>query len=169
MENAQHHAEHRKADRKGYRVLFLIVFAGALMAEALLFMRAQVREIALILKEDFRILVVVSEKGKPDTAAIAEQLRALPGTKEVVLISRADRLRKLKEEDPDLVGAVASMGANPMPDTFEAELSEAAIGNVNSWVEPAWKVPGVADIKYKPLEAYARSIGADFTARPILA
>ena len=32
MENAQHHAEHRKADRKGYRVLFLIVFAGALMA-----------------------------------------------------------------------------------------------------------------------------------------
>ena len=42
-----------------------------------------------------------------------------------------------------------------MPDTFEAELGEAALGNIASWVEPAWKVPGVADIKYKPLEAYA--------------
>lgn len=167
MEHPQHHAEHKaehrtehhsepgRADRKGYRVLFLIVFSGALMAEALLFMRAQVREIALILKEDFRIVVVASDKGKTDTAAMAEQLRALPGTKEIVFISRADRLKKLKEEDPDLIGAVASMGVNPMPDTFEAELSEAAIGNVNSWVEPAWKVPGVADIKYKPLEAYA--------------
>lgn len=166
-----HHSEPGKADRKGpsaslpstslrasragYRVLFLIVFAGALMAETLLFMRAQVREIALILKEDFRIVVVVNDRAKADPAAMKEQLMALPGTKDVVFISKADRLKKIKEEDPDLLAAVANMGVNPLPDTFEAELTEAALGNVNSWVEPAWKVPGVADIKYKPLEVYA--------------
>ncbi|MBU2573106.1 MAG: permease-like cell division protein FtsX [Elusimicrobia bacterium] len=158
MEHAQHHdhsGEGRKTDRKGYRVVFLIVFAGVLMAEALLFMRAQVREIALILKEDFRIVIVKSEKIKRKPAAMEEALKALPGTKDVVFISKADRLKKLKEEDPDLVGTVMNMGVNPMPDTFEAELKEAALGDLSSWVEPAWKVPGVADIKYKPLEAYA--------------
>ncbi|MBI4801207.1 MAG: hypothetical protein HY796_01670 [Elusimicrobia bacterium] len=155
MENTQYRGEDRTTDRKGYRVVFLIVFAGALMAEALLFMRAQVREIALILKEDFRIVIVKSEKGKPAPAAMEEALRALAGTKDVVFISKADRLKKLKEEDPELVGTVMSLGVNPMPDTFEAELEEDALGNLNAWVGPAWKVPGVADIKYKPLEAYA--------------
>ena len=154
-EHHEHHIKDRKTDRKGYRVVFLTVFAGALMAEALLFMRAQVHEIALILKEDFRIVIVKSEKIKQEPGAMEERLKALPGTKSVVFVSKADRLKKLKEEDPDLVGTVMNMVVNPLPDTFEAELNEAALGDLNSWVDPAWKVPGVADIKYKPLEAYA--------------
>ena len=144
-----------KKDRKGYRVVFLIVFAGALMAEALLFMRAQVREISLILKEDFRIVVVKSDKVKQDPAVMETAFKALPGTDDVTFMNRADRLRKLREEDPDLVGAVMNMGANPLPDTFEISLEEAALGDLGSWVEAAWKINGVEDIKYKPLEAYA--------------
>ena len=146
--------EHKK-DRKGYRVVFLTVFAGALMAEALLFMRVQVREIALILKEDFRIVVVKSDKIKRDSADMDTAFRALPGTAEVSFISKAERLRKLREEDPDLVGAVMNMGSNPLPDTFEISLQEAALGDLSSWVEAAWKINGVSDIKYKPLEAVA--------------
>lgn len=147
-----HREAHRK-ERKGYRVVFLTVFAGVLMAEALLFMRAQVREIALILKEDFRIVVVKSDKAA--AGGVEEQLRALPGTAEVLFISKAECLRKLREEDPDLVGAVMNMGANPLPDTFEVSLDEAALGDLNAWVEPAWKIKGVAGVKYKPLEAAA--------------
>ncbi|OGS08879.1 MAG: hypothetical protein A2270_05720 [Elusimicrobia bacterium RIFOXYA12_FULL_51_18] len=161
MEDPRHHQyreEHREAhrkDRKGYRVIFLTVFAGALMAEALLFMRAQVREISLILKEDFRIVVVKSDKIKRDSAGMEEQLKALPGTAEVSFISKAECLRKLREEAPDLVGAVMNMGANPLPDTFEVSLDESALGGLNAWIEEAWKINGVADIKYKPLEATA--------------
>lgn len=155
MEEHPSHRDHHKKERKGYRVVFIAVFAAALLAEALLFMRAQFREIALILREDFRIVVVADEKGRRDPAAFEGRLRALPGTKEAAFISKAEVLKRLKEEAPDMVGAVMDIGSNPMPDTFEVELGEAALGNLNSWIEPAWKVPGVADIKYKPLEVYA--------------
>ncbi len=147
------HKEAPKKERKGYRVVFLTVFTGVLMAEALLFMRAQVDEISLILKEDFRIVVVKSDKVA--SGGIEEQLTALPGAAEVSFISKAECLRKLREEDSDLVGAVMNMGANPLPDTFEVSLDEAALGDLNAWVEAAWKINGVAGIKYKPLEATA--------------
>jgi cell division protein FtsX len=160
MEEHHHHRSHkpveeRAKNRKGYRVVFLTVFAGALMAEALLFMRVQVREISLILKEDFRVVVVRNGKAGPDPAEIDRALKALPGTAEITFIGKTERLRKLREEDPDLVGAVMNMGANPLPDTFEISLDESALGNLGSWVEAAWKINGVGDIKYKPLEAYA--------------
>ena len=155
VSKAENHRQPSKKDRKGYRVVFLIVFAGALMAESLLFMRAQVREISLILKEDFRIVVVKSDKVKQDPEVMEAAFKALPGTDEVSFINRADRLRKLREEDPDLVGAVMNMGSNPLPDTFEISLEESALGDLSSWVDAAWKIGGVEDIKYKPLEAYA--------------
>jgi len=162
MEEHHHHPQHHyqrteehKKGRKGYRVVFLTVFAGALMAEALLFMRLQVREISLILKEDFRIVVVKSDKVRQDSAGMEERFKAIPGSAEISFISKAERLRRLREEDPDLVGAVMNMVSNPLPDTFEVSLDEAALGDLNSWVEEAWKVNGVADIKYKPLGAYA--------------
>ena len=147
------HKEAHHRERKGYRVVFLTVFAGVLMAEALLFMRAQVDEISLILKEDFRIVVVKGEKVA--SGGIEEQLKALPGTADISFISKAESLRKLREEDPDLVGAVMNMGANPLPDTFEVSLEEAALGDLNAWVQAAWKINGVTGIKYKPLEATA--------------
>ena len=155
MEKRNPPGEEHGNNRKGYRVVFLVVFAGALMAEALLFMRAQTREIALILKEDFRIVAVKSDKVKRDSAGIEEELRALPGTAEVSFMSKAERLRKLREEDPDLVGAVTGIGANPLPDTFEVSLEETALGDLNAWVEAAWKIKGVEDVKYKPLAATA--------------
>ena len=133
----------------------MTVFAGALMAEALLFMRVQVREIALILKEDFRIVVVKSDRVKQDSAGMEEGFKALPGTADISFISKAERLRKLREEDSDLVGAVMNMSSNPLPDTFEISLEEAALADLSSWVEAAWKINGVSDIKYKPLGAYA--------------
>jgi cell division protein FtsX len=155
MEKHQPSGEERGHRRKGYRVAFLVVFAGALMAEALLFMRVQTREISLILKEDFRIVAVKSDRVKRDSAGMEEEFRALPGTAEVAFMSKAERLRKLREEDPDLVGAVTSMGANPLPDTFEISLEETALGDLSAWVEAAWKIKGVEDIKYKPLAATA--------------
>jgi hypothetical protein len=149
------HKDARKKERKGRRVAFLAVFAGALMAEAILFMRVQSREISLILKDDFRIVAVKADRIKRDSAGMEEEFKALPGTAEVVFVSRAERLRRLKEEDPDLVGAVMNMASNPLPDTFEISLEEAALGDLAAWVESAWKINGVADLKYKPLEATA--------------
>jgi cell division protein FtsX len=97
----------------------------------------------------------VVKSDKIASRVVEEQLKALPGTADVSFISKAESLRKLREEDPELVGAVLNMGANPLPDTFEVSLDEAALGDLNVWVEAAWKISGVSAVKYKPLEATA--------------
>lgn len=141
--------------RKGYRVAFLLAFSAALLAELLLFMHAQMREIAGILKEDFRIVVVRDERSKETPEAVAAALHAIRGTAQAVFVSRQDRLARLKAEEPDLVASVLSPGSNPMPDTWEVSIDEDALGDMNAWTDAAWRVPGVGDVKYKPLEAYA--------------
>ncbi len=141
--------------RKGYRVAFLLAFSAGLLAEILLFMHAQMREISALLKEDFRIVIVRDEKAKAGPDEIGAALAGVKGTSQAVFVSRKDRLARLKAEEPELVASVLSPGANPMPDTWEVTINEDSLGDMNSWTDAVWRIPGVADIKYKPLEAYA--------------
>jgi hypothetical protein len=140
---------------KGYRVAFLLAFSVALLAEMLLFMNAQMREVAAILKEDFRVIVVRDERARETPEAVEALLRAVPGTDRVFFVSRKERLARLKAEEPDLVASVLTPGTNPMPDTWEVLVKEETLGDMGAWAALAWRVPGVADVKYKPLEAYA--------------
>ena len=41
--------------------------------------------------------------------------------------------KKLKEDDPELVSLVLAVGGNPLPDTWEIELTEDALGGVDAW------------------------------------
>lgn len=141
--------------RKGYRVAFLMAFSVALLAEMLLFMHAQMREIGMILKEDFRIVVMRDDSAKATAEAVEAGLSAISGTAQVFFVSRKDRLARLKAEDPELVALVLVPGLNPLPDTWEVTIKEEVLGDMNAWTSAAWRVPGVADVKYKPLEAYA--------------
>jgi len=157
MEEHKHQqdAQHAHKPRKGYRVAFLLAFSAGLLAEMLLFMHAQMREIAALLKEDFRIIVVRAEKSKESVEVTGAALAGIKGTSQAVFVSRQDRLARLKAEDPDLVASVLSPGSNPMPDTWEIIIGEDSLGDINVWTDAALRVPGVADIKYKSLEAYA--------------
>jgi hypothetical protein len=158
MEEHHHIARHeskKPVERKGYRVVFLLAFSAGLAAELLLFTRAQMNQIALILKEDFRIVAVKAEKGRETASEVEEGLKNIDGTLNAVFVGKEARLKKLKEDDPELVSSVLAIGGNPLPDTWEIELREDAIGGIDAWTEAAWQVQGVADIKYKPLEAYA--------------
>ncbi|HAH31292.1 MAG TPA: hypothetical protein DCL44_03145 [Elusimicrobia bacterium] len=150
-----HYESRKTVQRKGYRVVFLLAFSAGLAAELLLFMRAQMNQIALILKDDFRIVVVKNGNGKETNSAVEAGLRKIKGTLNMVFVDRETRLKKLKEDDPELVPSVLAVGGNPLPDTWEIELREEELGGVDAWRDAAWKVPGVTDIKYKPLEAYA--------------
>ena len=157
MDEHKHPHEHHQAGkpRKGYRVAFLLAFSAGLLAEMLLFMHAQMREISMILKEDFRIVVVRDEKAKTPADVTGAAIAAIKGTAQAVFVSRQDRLARLKAEEPELVSSVLPPGTNPMPDTWEVSIDEDVLGDMNAWTDAAWRVPGVADIKYKPLEAYA--------------
>ncbi len=158
MEEHKHHHDtpaHAHKPRKGYRVAFLLAFSAGLLAEMLLFMQAQMREISLLLKDDFRIIVVRDERSKETPEIIGAALSAIKGSSQVVYVNRQDRLARLKADEPELVASVLSPGSNPMPDTWEITIAEESLGDMNSWTDAVWRVPGVADIKYKPLEAYA--------------
>jgi hypothetical protein len=100
-------------------------------------------------------VVVRDEKAKVTADATGAALAALKGTAQAVFVSRQDRLARLTTEEPELVASVLPPGSNPMPDTWEVVMAEDALGDMNAWTDAAWRVPGVADIKYKPLEAYA--------------
>ncbi|HAF94497.1 MAG: hypothetical protein A2X34_06435 [Elusimicrobia bacterium GWC2_51_8] len=152
----EHRNESKKSGgRKGYRVVFLLAFSMGLSAELLLFIRAQMNQIAFILKDDFRIVAVKSERGKVTASEVENGLKNIQGTLSAVFVDKEARLKKLKEDDPELVSSVLAVGGNPLPDTWEIKLKEDALGGVDLWTEEARKVPGVADIRYKPLEAYA--------------
>src|SRR3989338_4224622 len=99
------HKNHQDAPRahkprKGYRVAFLLAFSAGLLAEMMLFMHAQMREIAVLLKEDFRIIVVRDEKSKESSDATGAALAGIKGTDQAVFVSRQDRLASLKAEEP---------------------------------------------------------------------
>lgn len=153
MDEHKHH--HAPKTRKGYRVAFLLAFSAGLMAEMLLFLQAQMHEVTALLKEDFRIVVVRDTRARETPEAIGAALSAIKGTEQAVFISRQDRLARLKAEEPELVSSVLPPGSNPMPDTWEIIMREDSLGDLNAWSDAAWRVPGVGDIKYKPLEAYA--------------
>ncbi len=156
MDEHRHQREHsHPKPRKGYRVAFLLAFSAGLLAEMLLFLHAQMREISVLLKDDFRVIVVRDDRSKETPEAIGAALASIRGTRDAVFISRQDRLTRLKADEPELVASVLPPGANPMPDTWEVELADDALGDINAWTDAAWRVGGVGDIKYKPLEAYA--------------
>lgn len=150
-----HEPRHQPRPRKGYRVAFLLAFSAGLLAEMLLFMSAQMREISMLLKEDFRIIIVRDDRSRETTDTVGAALSAIKGTGQVLFVSRQDRLNRLKTEEPELVASVLPPGSNPMPDTWEVSISEDALGNINAWTDAAWRISGVGDVKYKPLEAYA--------------
>lgn len=157
MDEHKHSNEARRAHkpRKGYRVVFLLAFSAGLLAEMLFFLQAQMREITVLLKEDFRIVVVKDQRSKESPETVTAALAAISGTEQALFVSRQDRLARLKAEEPELVTSVLPPGTNPMPDTWEVIIREEALGDMNAWTDAAWRVPGVGDIKYKPLEAYA--------------
>ncbi|MEA3306635.1 MAG: permease-like cell division protein FtsX [Elusimicrobiota bacterium] len=140
--------------RKGYRIIFLAVFAISLLAEVLLFLFSQVENINFMFKDDFRIVFIKSEKTKLSVEDIAANLEKLEGVREVVYVARDERLKEFKDLDKDFSEIITLLGRNPIPDTFEVALDEALLGDLESWIEIAWATEGISDIKYKPLEAY---------------
>ncbi|MFH1619171.1 MAG: permease-like cell division protein FtsX [bacterium] len=151
----QHHSGRKKV-RKGYRVVFLITLCGGLLADSVLFMARQLGEVRSLLEDDFKVLVISTGKISKDKAGVMEEkIRALPGVSAVTYIGGDRRLKKLEETDPDLVQSMVLLGSNPMPDTFEVRVEEKVLGDVYSWAETVREVRGVANVRYKPFQAYA--------------
>ena len=54
--------EERKTIRKGFRTVFLLALCGGILAEAILFLGRQLKEVNSFLQEDFRIIAIADRK-----------------------------------------------------------------------------------------------------------
>ncbi len=141
--------------RKGYRVVFLLAFSAAVLFEALLFLHTQVREILSLLEDDFRVVVLLKDGGRRERDALWESIRSLQGVRSAVFIPRDERLARMRDEDPDLIKGALSLGPNPLPDSYEIAVDQSVMSSLNTWTELLWAMDGVAEVRYKQLEAYA--------------
>lgn len=143
----------RKSSKKGYRIIFLLSLAFAVLFECLIFMHSQVKKIESLLKSDFRIILVKSSAEKKE--AVLEKVSALKGVKSAVFVSSQETMEKIKQDDRELYYSLSAVGRNPVPDIIEVELEDAALGDLENFTGEALKINGVEDVKYKILESYA--------------
>ncbi|KAF0127299.1 MAG: hypothetical protein FD189_366 [Elusimicrobia bacterium] len=156
QEHANNHVQSTETSRrKGYRVVFLLAFTAAVLFEALLFMHTQAREILAMLEDDFRVVVLLKDGGRKERDVLWESIRALQGVRSAVFISKGERLARMREEDPELIKGALSLGPNPLPDSYEIAVDQSILSSLNSWTELLWGMDGVAEVRYKQLEAYA--------------
>lgn len=143
---------------RGHRKVFLLSMCFCLLAGVLLFMQKQSAGIYRMLKDDFRIILVIDEKASVTSVKEAgDKLRAMPGVSGVDFVSRDAGLAFLRQRDPGLVRSVSIIGENPLPELFEVRLDDAALGDAGAWLESNvlnGKLPVVAGASYKPEQIY---------------
>jgi cell division protein FtsX len=139
--------------RKGYRIVFLLSLSISLLFECLIFIYTQINKIDFVLKQDFRVMAIKSADG--DESKIYEDLKKINGVKSVNFVPSSEILKKIELEDKELYYSISSLGKKPVPDIYELEVDDYALGNMDSFVDNLLKLKGVEDVKYKILESYA--------------
>ncbi|MBQ7908942.1 MAG: hypothetical protein IJ311_05600 [Elusimicrobiaceae bacterium] len=118
---------------RGYRRLFVLVFAVAVLWQAVSFLQKQLWNYHSSLVRDFKvILTVVQEQNNEALAALGESLSGKEDVLEVKLFSPQDAVEALKQKNPRLAESLVLLGHEQMPAYFELKLSERAISNVRS-------------------------------------
>jgi len=133
----------------------LLAFSFGLAGETLLFLRHQCARVEASLLADFRVLAFVSEKAEGREKVVEEKIRALDGVRDVRFISREAELAELKERDPDVAQSVALLGENPLPPAFEIRLFPEAAARLPAWLDSLYKLEGLSDVRFKPMEIQA--------------
>lgn len=144
---------------RGHRKVFLLSMCFCLLSGVLLFMQRQSAGIYRMLKDDFRIVLIIDDKASITSIKEAEdRLKALPGVSSVDFLSKDAGLAFLRQRDPGLVRSVAIIGENPLPELFEVRLDDSVLGDAGAWLEANvlnGKMPVVAGASYKPEQIYA--------------
>ena len=144
---------------KGYRAVFMLSMCMGLLFSAIAFMERQSAQIEALLKDDFKLFLVVDEKFPlMEMKNLENKLRSLPNVADIVFVNRAQALDELKATDPELVKSVVPVTENPMPEYFSIKLNDAALEDIGSWLDGnvlKGKMPAIAGVSYKPDQVYA--------------
>lgn len=138
-----------------YRRVFVLVFAVAVLLQAVNFAQLQLKDYFTRLNDDFKVILTVApEVAQDELTQIGESLSAKKDITAVNLFSPADALAALQKKNPQLTQSLLLMGRNKMPAYFELKLSYQAINNIGPFVDNlAAEYPGLS-AKYSPAHAH---------------
>ena len=139
---------------RGHRRLFILVFALALLGQAISLLQDKVSAYHQALVEDFKVILVVNTTADNEAlTAMGESLSAKQDITSVKLFAPADGLAALQARNARLASALVTLGREPMPSYFEIKLSNRAINNIAAIAQNiAAEYPQLA-IKYAPEQA----------------
>lgn len=115
----------------GYRRVFVLVFALALLWQAVSFLQLQLSNYHHALADDFKILLSVNSPLDNKTlAAIGESINARAEVASVKLFSPEDGLMALQQRNPRLANEMVVLGREQMPAYFEIKVVPSALHSV---------------------------------------
>ena len=103
-----------------YRRVFVLVFALAVLLQAVNFAQLQLKDYFTRLNDDFKVILTVApEVAQDELTQMGESLSAKKDITSVNLFSPADALAALQKKNPQLTQSLLLMGRNKMPAYFE--------------------------------------------------
>lgn len=121
---------------RGYRRVFVLVFAIALLWQAVSLMQCQLKQYHQALAEDFKVVLAVAIPASNETLqAWGESLNAKEDILSVNLFSAQDGLAALQIKNPRLAAALVALGREQMPAYFELKLKTHTLSNVQLFTQ----------------------------------
>ena len=121
---------------RGYRRLFTLVFAVAILLQCVSFLQLQLSRYHRALAEDFKVLLAVTQPTSNQALSeLGESLSAKEDVLAVKLFSPQDAMAALKAKNERLTQALVALGYEQMPAYFELKLSNRAINNIRPFVQ----------------------------------
>ncbi len=121
---------------RGYRRLFALVFAVAVLWQCVSFLQLQLSKYHHALADDFKlVLAVTQDVDNASLAGLGDSLSNKEDILAVKLFSPQDALAALKAKNERLTQAVVALGYEHMPAYFEVKLSDRAINNIRPFAQ----------------------------------
>ena len=121
---------------RSHRRLFLLILAIALLWQMCGFIHTQLAQYHRNLAKDFKVMLIAPDS--VDNAQLGvwgESLSAKTDIEIVRLFSPQDGLAALQQKNPRFAAALVTLGREPMPAYFELRLTDAAINNIQPFVQ----------------------------------
>ena len=138
----------------GYRRLFVLVFAVALLWQGVSLLQDKLHGYHQALTQDFKVLLAVTANADNDALRVmGESLSAKEDIVSVKLFSPADGLVALQARNARLANALVTLGREPMPAYFEIKLTDRAINNMTSFAQNLAAEYPQLSVKYSAAQA----------------
>ncbi|OGR90954.1 MAG: hypothetical protein A2V88_15640 [Elusimicrobia bacterium RBG_16_66_12] len=145
------------------RLAWVLAFSAsaALAAQTLNLVERQCRRLEAALRDDFRVVFFLRAEAVEGQAAPArlkvleEKLRAQPEAAQARYVSPDEALAALKREDPEMVDAVALVGDNPLPGSFEVTPTAEALPRLVAWIDSVQGLADWSDVRWKSAQLQA--------------